>query len=182
MSGLSVATSRDLALETYAPRELSTTLVEPVRRAVEALAGYLRPITDLTGLRVAGRDETEAIVPSTTLQLEHPAARWQAHVEARLVDLYADPYGDVSLVARAGAVAQSLFEPSTPTPSVGWSEDGGITYSWHRNGWHCEIEVTAADTLYWALRRGAPIETVRHGSVNADRLSVQELLVALGDA
>jgi hypothetical protein len=185
MSALSLATSGDFSLEVYAPRDISTTLVEPGRRAVQKLSERLRPLIDATGTQVISRAAMEVlgISTSTNARFEAPASRWQPYVEARLNALYENgEERDLSVVARAGAVAQSLFTRNTPTPSVGLSEDGGIAYSWHRNGWHLEIEITPTDTLYWALRRGAAIDTVRHGSVNVARQEVHELLTQMGAA
>jgi hypothetical protein len=183
VSALAAATSGDRPLEVYGPRDISTTLVEPGRRAVQKPGERLRPLIDATGTEVISRTVMEVLGMSTNLFFQAPVSRWQPYVEARLNALYeSGEERDLSVVGRAGAVAQSLFATTTPTPSVGLADDGGIAYSWHRNGWHLEIEITSTDTTYWALRRGASIDTVLHGSVSVARQEVQELLTQIGDA
>jgi hypothetical protein len=116
-------------------------------------------------------------VKSDVSTREVPQAVWSGYVSRRLIDTVGRDFArDRAAIQRAWREAHTLFEFDTPAPSVGWSdENDAVTYSWHRNGWHVELEISAEEATYWALPRGAGIEDVEHGDLS-DRAAARRLI------
>ena len=78
--------------------------------------------------------------------------RWGAYVEQRLGELERGE-GDytglrrpsAATVAHARKAAAETFRDTTPAPSVVPTDDGGIDFVWHKNGYDVEWCVTEAE-------------------------------------
>ena len=60
------------------------------------------------------------------------------------------PYPGEVLLANAWYHADGLLMPGTPAPSVVPSEDGNVSFVWHRGGWEIEIEIDYDEAEIWA--------------------------------
>lgn len=110
---------------------------------------------------------------------EFPRAAWWDYVSERLFDSVERDFARRAVIQRAWREARALFGFDTPAPSVGWSdENNAVTYTWHRNGWHVELEISADEATYWALPRGAGIEHIEHGDLS-DRVTARRLIGVL---
>lgn len=52
-------------------------------------------------------------------------------------------------IDRAEKVAQELFDPYIPTPSVVPDEEGNICFVWHKGGFSVELAVTPEKIEFW---------------------------------
>jgi hypothetical protein len=121
----------------------------------------------------------DVIVPA--IDFSRSDSRWYRYVSKRLRELQAGKYDftgfqvpTAAVVELARDVANSLFRPQTPTPSVVPSEDGDILYIWHKAGWDLEIGVGPEGTAVWAHDRSAGREW--YGSLEELRVGVASLL------
>ncbi len=105
-------------------------------------------------------DATDHLIGILTTQ---EPSRWKEYVSKRLVQIEAraadetseDPYPSAELVRVAHLVVARLFSPSTPTPSVVPSEEGGVSFVWHKGGLDVEIEVGEDEIFVCANRRAS---------------------------
>ena len=117
--------------------------------------------------------------------MSRTSSRWYRYVTQRLRELEAGKYDFTDLqvptsqvVQRARDVANSLFKPETPTPSVVPSGDGDVLYIWHKAGWDLEIDVGPEGAAVWARDRSAGREL--YGSLEEQQAWVSSLLDFLG--
>jgi hypothetical protein len=121
----------------------------------------------------------DIIVPA--IDFSRSDSRWYRYVSKRLRELGAGEYDftgfqipTTEVVELARGVANNLFRPQTPTPSIVPSEDGDILYIWHKAGWDLEIDVGLGGTTVWAHDRSAGREW--YGSLEELRVGVANLL------
>lgn len=76
-------------------------------------------------------------------------SRWHRVVAARLnqLSLQSDhpDYPSIELLNTAWSLIDDLLPPSTATPSVTPSEDGGVELFWQKRGWDVIVEISRAD-------------------------------------
>lgn len=87
------------------------------------------------------------------------------------------PYPDESSIANAWSYAWNLVTPGCPTPSVVPSEDGNVSFVWHKGGWDIEVEVGWQDAEVWA-EHAADSQSLR-GSISETASQLRELLRGL---
>jgi hypothetical protein len=85
-----------------------------------------------------------------------------------------DVYADLSGFVRAWTVGAGLLDETMPTPSVVPSEDGGVTFVWHKGGWDVEVEIDPTETTVWAYSRHTG-ETW-FGELDTHRQALRQLL------
>jgi hypothetical protein len=112
-------------------------------------------------------------------------APWHGYVQTRLVEmmfegLMHEDYPASALVVRAWSEVNSVFGHHTPTPSVVPSEDGGIAFVWHKNGWDVELDVDPTETTVWAQRRDDG--TNLYGPLATQRGRLVEMLSEMASA
>jgi len=114
------------------------------------------------GLVVSATD-TIAAYPELGLpviELNKSNSRWYGYVSRRLRDLHDARYDftgfrvpQPEVIDRARFVANYVFKPEHPTPSVVPSEDGDVLFVWHKAGWDLEIDVGLEEISVWAHER-----------------------------
>lgn len=89
-------------------------------------------------------------------------SRWRAYVSERLKHLGEaaneasdSTYPRPEIVLRAGMLAEYLFTSDTPTPSVVPSEEGGVSFVWHKGGLDVDIEVGDEDVYVCVYLRSS---------------------------
>lgn len=64
-----------------------------------------------------------------------------------------EPYPGRLVLVRSAMYARALLRAYVPTPSVVPSEEGGVTFVWHKGGWDVEIDVMPSECTVWARNR-----------------------------
>lgn len=115
------------------------------------------------------------------LDFNRSDSRWYRYVSQRLRELQHGEYDFTGfeipaweVIERARFLANSLFEPGHPTPSVVPSEEGDVLYIWHKAGWDLEIDVGLEEITIWAHNRRNGSEW--YGALEELRAFVVELL------
>ncbi len=135
------------------------------------------------GLFVAATDiaERQPETIKAAFNFSRTSSRWYRYVTKRLRELQDGEYDFTDLqvptsqvVQRARDVANNLFRPETPTPSVVPSGEGDVLYIWHKAGWDLEIDVGPEGTAVWARDRHAGREL--YGSLEEQQAWVSSLL------
>jgi hypothetical protein len=182
MSALELVTATGYVVAPYDVAEASAT-GGWVRAARDALAeigttvrSLLPPLQSTDVMVFSDRAEVRA---TGTVGVGDVVPRWQTRVLERTRRLLAEQPGRIPMVSAALIVAQSLLLVDTPVPAVSWSEDDGVEFTWHRNGWHVGIEVGLEGTTFSALQYGAPVDSVQDGLVEDRRELVDEIIEAL---
>jgi hypothetical protein len=115
------------------------------------------------------------------VRVTREAAPWVDYVSCRL-DAIAEntelglPAAEV--INRARSWILHLLPPGAPAPAVLPSEDGGIDFVWHRDGWNVEIGVEPDGTeTVWTWNRDSDEEVF--GDLEEHRDLVVDLIRAL---
>ena len=101
-------------------------------------------------------ERVDACIRTTT-----EPSRWFRYVWRRLDQLESgenrdDPeesYPTPQTVSYAREVAQILFKPRTPTPSVVPGDNGGVAFVWHKGGLDIELSVDEDEVCVWIYAR-----------------------------
>lgn len=102
------------------------------------------------------------------------------YVHRRLVQMYErsklelQPYPDEWLIASTWHRAWALIAPGVPTPSVVPSEEGNVSFVWHKNGWDIELEFGLMASEIWASRRDS--NDVLEGTLEETGTELEQLL------
>lgn len=98
----------------------------------------------------------------TGVRTESELSRWGAYVEERLDQIEsgldrdgAPTYPEPATVKQARLFADSMFGPRTPTPSVVPSEEGAISFVWHKGGFDLDIEVSDSEVYVCVYHRAS---------------------------
>lgn len=94
-------------------------------------------------------DEAPWIEVATGIRTIPVESRWRRYVSERLHRIESgvdreggEPYPSPITVSRARMFAEYLFTPRTATPSVVPTDDGGVSFVWHKGGFDVDIEVS----------------------------------------
>ena len=110
-------------------------------------------------------------------------SRWRAYVAERfrqLAERIGEPgYPSLEALNRALHSVDFLLPPTTPTPSVLPSEEGGVELIWQRNGWDVQVELDEAGRDFvWTRERTSGEVTA--GDLEELREILREILDQLG--
>jgi hypothetical protein len=121
-------------------------------------------------------------------------ARWLPYVKQRIAAICADEgravwesegmaWPSPALADIALSWTLVLLPDSCPAPSVTPSEDGGITLTWRKNGWHAELDTRPKDghAAAWCYHRASGVVWDLDMDVMADRTTLREILEELAD-
>lgn len=131
-------------------------VAELFRSINQAVTAGITRIATLGAPEVSQRSEAIGRAQSLSTRSLTDVAPWYDYILGRFGEMASDD-DDVcpnrSVLSSAWAEANSLFGPSTPTPSVVPSESDGVAFVWHKRGWDIQVEVTPLEATVWAYRR-----------------------------
>jgi hypothetical protein len=138
----------------------------PTQPGVLGVANGVRPL--VLPIAVTSTRETVGVPASQRYVL----GRLQEMAEAP--DLESGVLRDFPVLARAWTEGQLILGADTPTPSVVPSDEGGVTFVWHKGGWDVEVQVDPVETTVWAQSRRTG--TTWYGSLDDHRSELRALL------
>ncbi len=145
-----------------------------------------QPSTHARGLLTTATDSrlTPFDANLSAIRANRSDSRWHRYVSRRLIELRNGEHDftgfqvpSAEVIERARFLANSIFEPEHPTPSVVPSEEGDVLYIWHKAGWDLEIDVGLEEISVWVHNRRTGKEW--YGSLEELRAPVAELLDSL---
>ncbi len=119
-----------------------------------------------------------------TREVAQARSRWFHYVARRLAELATGqsvsdmPAPSAVLCNEAFRVAEWLFDPDTPTPSVVPSEDGAVLFVWRSQPLELEIEIGPEEASVWAYERSRGI--IWSGLLEEQRVRFSSLLDSFG--
>ena len=115
------------------------------------------------------------------VRVTRSVAPWVDYVSDRLTAIAEDPEPGLphaEVVNRARSWIMHLLPPNAPAPAVLPSENSGIDFVWHRDGWNVEIGVEPDGTeTVWAWNRESDEEVL--GELEEHRAFVVDLIRTL---
>jgi hypothetical protein len=110
--------------------------------------------------------------PESYWRLVREGSRWHKVVAERLRQLGLQSnypqYPSIELLNAAWSIVDELLPPSTATPSVTPSEEGGVELFWQKRGWDLIVEISPANSVtIWTRDRATGDES--SGAI-ADRI------------
>lgn len=159
--------------------------VTPPRNILEeATARPPNQASTLFATAATERIDADLGIANITREVAQSRSRWFHYVVRRLAELATGqsvsdmPAPSAVLCNEAFRVAEGLFAPDTPTPSVVPSEDGTVLFVWRSQPLELEIEIGLEETSVWAYERSRGI--IWSGQLEEQRVHFSSLLDSFG--